>query len=174
MVKQITATSQATVDAPLEQVWAVMAQDFAGIEKWSSGVNASVGSAPPVNGSDHGERACKIAAAGFSDTKERIIEFEPMSRIRYSLYDGLPGFVQNAINGWHFSEENGRTHVRGQTDMEIKGIMGVLMGGFMKKNLTRVLSEMAEEAKHYIEHGEPHPRKKKAMAKFAKKQRKSR
>ena len=169
MARHITATTEITIDAPLDRVWTVMAEDFAGIGKWSSGVKRSTGSGPSMNGSACTERACEIAAMGFSDTKERIVEFTPRDRIRYELYDGLPGFVIQAINGWHFEAVEGGARVRGQTDMDVKGPIGLMMGGFMKKNLTRVLGEMAEEAKHYIETGQVHPRKAKLNAKQARK-----
>ncbi|MDJ0570648.1 MAG: hypothetical protein QNJ53_16605, partial [Pleurocapsa sp. MO_192.B19] len=103
-------------------------------------------------------------AAGFSDTKERILQYDKNQIIRYSLYHGLPGFVTSAENTWTLYEVNSSiTQIVGQTEIHVKGIMGFLFRGMMRSNLNRVLAEMAEEVKHYIEHGTPHRQKMKAI-----------
>ncbi len=172
MAKRITASFEIEVHAPVGEVWRVLAEDFAAIGDWSSGVKSSTGSGPSVNGSQCSERACEIAAAGFSDTRERILEYSPKELIRYELYDGLPGFVTKATNSWYFRDSDGRTHIKGQTDMQVKGLAGTLMSGLMRKNLTRVLGEMATEAKHFIETGTVHPKKLKLIKKLSRRRRK--
>ena len=166
----VLARSQITINAPVGKVWQVLAEDFAAIGKWSSGVDYSEGSGAGINGSKHTERACKISAVGFSDTKERILQYDKNRTLRYSLYHGLPGFVISAENTWTLEEINSNTtRIVGQTEMHVKGVMGFLFRGMMRNNLNRVLAEMAEEVKHYIENGTPHPHKLKAIAKYEKK-----
>ena len=168
----VLAQSEIMINASIDKVWQVLAEDFAEIGKWSSDVDYSEGSGEGINGSKCLERACKISAVGFSNTKERILQYDRNQAIRYSLYDGLPGFVTNAENTWTFREVNSNvTRITGQTEMQVKGIMGFLFRGMMKKNLDRVLAEMAEEVKHYIETGKPHPKKIKAIAKYNRKSR---
>ena len=170
MTTTIQGRAQNHINAPVADVWAALAEDFAGIGTWASGVNHAEGAGRPVGGSLHSERACEIAATGFNDTKERILDFDTDRHVlRYQLYDGLPGFVENAENTWTLREERGGTRIVGVTEMRINGIMGKLMGGFMTRNTNRVLEHMAEELKHYVETGRPHPRKAKAAAKYQKK-----
>lgn len=167
----VLARSEITLNAPIAKVWQMLAEDFAEIGKWSSGVDYSEGLGEGINGSKYAERACKISAAGFSDTKERILQYDKNRTLRYSLYHGLPGFVISAENTWMFYKVNDvTTRIVGQTEMHVKGIMGFLFRGMMRSNLNRVLAEMAEEVKYYIENGTPHPQKIKAIAKYKKKQ----
>lgn len=166
----VLARTQITINAPVQGVWQVLAEDFAAIGKWSSGVDYSEGSGEGINGSKHTERACKISAMGFSDTKERILQYDKNRTLRYSLYHGLPGFVISAENTWTLEElDSHTTRVIGQTKMYVKGVMGFVFRGMMRNNLNRVLAEMAEEVKYYIEYGKPHPQKIKAIAKYEKK-----
>lgn len=166
----VIGKTEITINAPIDAVWKVLAEEFSDIGDWSSGVDVSEGSGEGVNGSKYSERACQISAVGFSDTKERILQYERNNLIRYSLYEGLPGFVANAENTWTFFEDGEHTHVVGQTVMQVKGVMGCLFRSLMKHNLNKALASMAEESKHYIETGYPHPKKVRAKAKFAKKQ----
>jgi uncharacterized protein YndB with AHSA1/START domain len=166
----IIAQSEITINASVDAVWQLFAEEFAQIGKWSSGVNHSVGAGANIGNSEYSERACEINAVGFSDTKERMLQYDEKQLLRYSLYQGLPGFVTNAENTWTFQKTAGGTQVFGKTEMQVKGIMGFLFQGVMKQNLKRVLGQMAAEAKYYIENGQPHPDKIKAIASYTQKQ----
>lgn len=167
----VAAASEIYIDAPIEQVWEILAIDFGGIGKWASGVDRSTGSGEGINGATCSERACEISAVGFNDTKERILILDNDQHIlRYTLFHGLPGFVKNAENEWQLKEQNGRTYVTAKTEMHATGLMGWMMRGFMRNSTKKVLNNMAEELKHYVETGNPHPRKVKAIAKFEKKE----
>ena len=166
----VVASSEIYIDAPIEKIWEVLALDFGGIGKWASGVNRSVGSGAGINGSLCSERACEISAVGFNDTKERILVLDNEQHIlRYSLFHGLPGFVKNAENEWQLKQEGDRIQVTAKTEMRATGLMGWMMRGFMRNSTKKVLKNMAEEFKHYVETGKPHPRKIEAIAKFEKK-----
>ncbi|MEM8858551.1 MAG: SRPBCC family protein [Chloroflexota bacterium] len=169
-MSSIIQQSEIVIDAPIAEVWKLFAEEFAEIDKWSSSVSASQSAGNPINTLDYSERACEISAAGFNDTKERILTYDEPHQLTYSLYDGLPGFVKNAENTWTFEEQAGKTKVVGQTEMEVSGILGFIMGGFMKRSLKSALDQMTREAKYFIENGRPHPDKVKAMEKLAKKQ----
>lgn len=167
--RHIAGSAHAIIAAPLERVWASLAQDFAEIGRWSSGVKRSVPltdqskrvDAAPVAG-----RFCEIAAAGFSDTHERIVSFKPMQEFSYELYKGLPGFVAGAVNTWRFSPVSDGTRLEGRTDMIVTGLMGTLMGGMMRGSLNAALASMAGEAKYLLETGALHPNKLRLMRKL--------
>ncbi|MEM9615752.1 MAG: SRPBCC family protein [Actinomycetota bacterium] len=167
-IRTITAESTTVVDAPVAAVWRLIVEQFADIDQWSSGVNRSQGTAPGADG-QAGERACEIAAAGFQDTSERVVETVPRTRFRYELYDGLPGFVVGAENTWTFAPEGSGTRLTGRTEMRIEGIMGLLGGRPMRRSSRKALDSMTREAKYMIEHGRPHPDKVKAAARYRRK-----
>ena len=168
----VSATYGIAIDAPIEKVWAVLAVDFGGIGKWASGVNHSegVGQGEGLEGATCSERACKINAIGFSNAKERIIKFDAENHIlAYTIYEGVPGFVKNFVNQWTLEQRGAGTLVTARSTMRATGLMGWMMKGFMRSSTEGVLRKMGEELKHYVEKGEPHPRKVEAIAKFEKK-----
>lgn len=171
----VVATAQATIDAPIEDVWAVLAEDWAGIGKWSSGVSHSQGFGEPIGGSEYNIRACEITAAGFDDTKEEILEYDTEKHlIKYQLADGLPGFVKDAINLWTLEETPEGTLIKGKTTMRATGVMGFMMKGIMKGATRKALESMARELKYYVETGKLHPDKLESNEKVAKKDAKMR
>lgn len=166
----VVATAETVINAPIKEVWTVLAEDWAGIGKWSSGVSHSQGFGEPIGGSAYSIRACEITAAGFDDTKEEILEFDSDNHmIKYVLADGLPGFVKDAINVWTLEETNEGTLIKGKTTMRATGIMGGMMKGIMKGATRKALASMARELKHYVETGELHPDKIASNEKIAKK-----
>ena len=163
----VTATYQILIDAPIDTVWEALAVDYGGIGKWASGVNHVVES------SGEGitaQRACEISAAGFNDTREKIIKFEPENYyFEFELYEGLPGFVKYSINKDKLEEKDGKTLWTSHNEMRVGGFMGLTMKGLMRSKLKDVLEAKGQELKHFIETGRPHPNKRAAMAKIEKK-----
>lgn len=171
----VVATAQAIIKAPIEDVWAILAEDWAGIGKWSSGVSHSQGFGDAIGGSEYTIRACEITAAGFDDTKEQILEYDAENHfIRYELADGLPGFVKDAINVWTLEETPEGTLIKGKTTMRATGVMGWMMKGIMKGATRKALESMARELKYYTETGNLHPDKVASIEKIAKKDAKMR
>lgn len=171
----VVATAETVIKAPIKDVWAILAEDWAGIGKWSSGVSHSQGFGEPIGGSDYTIRACEITAAGFDDTKEEILEYDAQNHlIRYELADGLPGFVKDAINVWTLEETSEGTLIKGKTTMRATGLMGFMMKGIMKSATRKALESMARELKHYVETGALHPDKIESNGKVAKKDAKMR
>ena len=164
----VTGRYQIMIDAPIDTVWKALAEDFGGIGKWASGVNHV------VSHSGYGitaTRFCEINAAGFNDTKERVIRFEPENYyFEYDLYEGLPGFVDYSINKEKLEERNGQTYWVTTNDMRVGGFFGLTMKGYMSKKLADVLEAKAHELKYFIETGRQHKNKLAAKAKKKKRQ----
>ena len=98
---------------------------------------------------------------------EQILVFDKEHlTLSYRLYNGLPGFVTEAVNTWQLFEASNGTHLTARTDMHTKGLMGCLLSPMMKSSLKSALESMAEELKYYVDTGEPHPKKKKALKKL--------
>lgn len=172
----LQASYNITINAPIEKVWEVLAVDFGGIGKWASGVNhsKSVGDGKAHQGATCDERACKINAPGFSNAKERIVVFDSSNHIlAYTIYEGVPGFVKNFKNQWTLVKQGDGVLLTGTSTMRATGIMGWMMRGLMRSSTRKVLRNMGEELKHYVEkNGQVHPRKASAMEKYNRKQNK--
>ncbi len=173
-IPNVNASSEIVINTPIDDVWQLLAVEFGDIGKWASGVDASEGSGDPINGSICSERACKISATGFNDTKERIIIYDKEGYLlKYTLFHGLPGFVKDAFNTWQlFPKDDSTTLLKVHTEMRATGIMGTLMKGFMTQSTQKVLNAMCEELKYYLENNSPHPIKVKAIEKFNRKNKK--
>ncbi|MEL6106529.1 MAG: SRPBCC family protein [Planctomycetota bacterium] len=160
------------IDAAPQQVWSITGEDFANIDKWISGVNASIGSGQGVNGSLCTERTCVPSYRGFKDTTERLVEFDPAARrLKYQIVEGLPGMVEYATNEWTHEAKGEGTQVTMRIKMRLNGVMGFAMKPMLGVQMGKILGEGLEELKVYAETGELHPRKAAAKRKYEKKQR---
>ena len=159
----IVASYEILIDAPIDTVWKYLAVDYGGIGEWASGVNHVIESSGE---GENATRSCEISAAGFNDTKEKIIKWEPDNYLfEYDLYEGLPGMVDYSINKDQLIDKNGKTLWVSTNEMRVGGLMGATMKRIMRKKLIDVLESKAYELKHFIETGRQHPNKLAAIAK---------
>lgn len=151
------------IAVPIEELWEITAINFQNVDAWISGVNHSEGTGSGMNA----ERSCLPSYKGFSQTAERIIDFSPNKyRFTYEIIKGLPGFVEFAKNEWIHREVSGGTEITMEVTMKVKGFMGWLMGGIMKRKMGNILVDALEELKTYAETGQLHERKKAALEKY--------
>lgn len=148
-----------------EELWKITAEDFIAVDKWISGVNLAEGTGQGLGAA----RTCTPSYKGFSKTTEKIIDFQPTSSFTYEIIEGMPKMIVFATNTWKHELQAEGTLLTMQVKMQVKGFMGTLMKGFMKKRMRRVLKDALEELKLYAEKGELHERKMTAMRKFASK-----
>lgn len=158
------------IKAPIEKVWDISYNKFSEVDRWLTAVPKSTGTNPKMAEDTNCERQCTPNVKGFGKTQEAL-EFvdEKKKTLRYRILKGTPGFVKSATNTWTLSEIAGGTKIQMNTEMEVKGLLGFLMGGVLKGQMPKVLDEALEDLKHYAEHDQPHPRKLKAAEKWAKK-----
>ena len=166
----VTVSSSVLIEAPIEKVWEVIAEEFADIGIWFSGVSHSEGFGVPAGDSPYSIRACKMTTTGLDTIKEEITEFDKENYLlRYALFDGLPLFVKNAENIWKLEGRDEGTFVTCTTKMRVTGVLGFATKGMMRRTNRKALESMTEEVKHYIETGQPHPDKVAWQEKIAKK-----
>lgn len=158
------------INASKSLVWGISYDKFSEVDKWLTAVPVSTGSNPKQENDISCERQCTPNVKGFSKTKE-VLEYVNADKgvLRYRVIKGLPGFVKSATNEWTLTETTNGTSLHMNMQMELKGVLGFLMGGIMKRQMPNVLQEALEDLKHFSEHGEPHPRKIKATNKWASK-----
>ncbi|MEM9076861.1 MAG: SRPBCC family protein [Bacteroidota bacterium] len=152
------------IETSAEELWKITALQFDKIGIWSAGVTDSEGYGTGFNGSVCTERQCTPSYKGFKKTTERIIDYQPNNKqFTYQIAEGLPKMVVNANNTWTHSEESNGTKITMEINMELKGIMGWIMKGPLRKRMSKILKQNLEELKVYAETGEVHERKQKLL-----------
>ncbi|GAB5536835.1 MAG: hypothetical protein Rubg2KO_30840 [Rubricoccaceae bacterium] len=151
------------VNAPADQVWTVLGHQFHQADRWASSVDHSaprdagplVGDAPfAQNG-----RACETSLGPFRETIEHYDE--KARSFGYSAEgDKMPFFVKHLQNNWRVHPDGPtRSLVTMGLEARLLPVFAQLMGPIMKRQFGKVTTEATEELKHYIETGQPHPRK---------------
>ena len=95
-----------TIDAPLDKVWKITAQDFHKIDAWSSTVQSSQAdeTRPVPEGAEVGGRLC---ATGLGDMDEHFALFDADTRRFTIRLEGLPRFIRQAENAWSLNATAG-------------------------------------------------------------------
>lgn len=150
------------INSPASAAWEVIGQQFGQIGRWAAPIRSScpVGDQPAGIGS---MRACTIADFGpvkAGVIKERIVEFDAKEmRLAYEAVEGLPRFFGQSVNRWsvHAVGESSCV-VRIHATVRIHGLAAILEPLF-RWQFRIAGARTGRELKHYVEYGEPHPRK---------------
>lgn len=159
-------TQEIIIDAPIEKAWQVLGPDFANAHIWASSLKHSqANNSQSLNGSTCTERGCDIS--GMGKIKEKLTHYSDSEHaLAYTVQEGLPGMVKFMSNNWKLTPTtDGKTKLVMQLEMRTGGMMGTMMHGMMKKKMTKMAAEIATEFKYFVEMGQPHPNKVKALAK---------
>ncbi|MEM9074040.1 MAG: SRPBCC family protein, partial [Myxococcota bacterium] len=154
------------IQAPIDKVWSVAANQFDEIGVWASMVSHS--KALPLDGASPASElgyAGRVCATKQGETVEKIVAFDANSHtFTYEITgDAMPGFVKRATNTWQVTPIDGaRSQLTMTVNMETGGFVGALMSPMMAMGMGKVLRTNLEEIKHFIETGQQHARKKKA------------
>jgi len=158
---------QVTIAAPAERVWQVLARDFAAIGRWASAIPESRAlDDPPADGeATVAGRVCTSTVPGVPAVQERFTHYsEHDRRFTYVASSGLPAFVRRAENTWSVRELGpGAALAEARAELDLHPLVGLLLAPLLKLQLDRTGARVFEELRHYIEHGEPHPRKVRAL-----------
>lgn len=157
------------INATPERIWSVLAHDFAKVGDWTSVVltsapNTDVGAPDDAT---VGGRVC--TAPGFGDVKETFTTYDEAGRKFSYKADGLPGFVKNVTNSWSVTAQGENTSMVAMKMNLTTGGIGKVMTPILKNQMGKAGSTMLDELKVYIERGEISAKKKKQLAKLAKK-----
>ena len=155
-----------TVNENIEKAWKSLGLEFADAYKWASAVSHSAGMGNGINGAPCSERRCEIQTMG--KVKEKLIEFSNEKHLlSYDVYEGMPSMVKRATNTWQLTPAGqGTSNLKMLMEIQLGGLMGIIMMPMMKMMMSKMANEVVEEFKFYVENGQPHPRKIKAMKKY--------
>ncbi|MEM6436919.1 MAG: SRPBCC family protein [Cyanobacteria bacterium P01_D01_bin.115] len=163
MPKIVEVEKSTIINVPVERLWKVSADEFEHIDRWDGNVKTSHPSSDAIVNAPVEGRVCNLYGGG--RTVERFVELDDSKyTFVYEITEGLPGFVISARNTWiHEAIAGNKTQLTMRVVMRVKGLLGRIMQCPMKLQMGKVLSNAQEELKHYIETGQPHPRKRKKM-----------
>lgn len=160
----MTIENVVIIQAGIDKTWQVLGPEFDHPQRWASAVNHSEGSGPGFNGATCSERGCDTS---IGKLKEKLIEYNPAQyTLAYEIPEGMPGMVSSALNHWQLRAISAeKTQLTMRIEIEVKGLMGKIMQPMMRMQMSKLGAQIAEEFKYYVEHGQPHPRKVKALQK---------
>ncbi len=154
------------INSSIENAWKVLGIEFADAYKWSSVIKHSEAkNRESMNGSSCSERGCDIS--GMGKIKERLLSFSPENhQLSYQIFEGLPGMMKYAENNWKLTSLGAnKTKLEMVLKAETQGFMGAIMKPMMKINFSKMGNGLTRDFKYYVENGQPHPEKVKAMKK---------
>lgn len=146
-----TLEMQVRIAAPVEEVWAVLA-DFGNVAQWAPTVNHAVITNGPAAGLDC-TRECTVE--GFGKITERIVEWNEGESYTYEL--GAVGPLKRARNTWAVRADGKGTRVTFTVRFELRfGPLGAVLDRLvMRRKFAQQLRPSIAGLKQYVETGEP-------------------
>lgn len=148
-----TLEMQVRIAAPVEEVWAVLA-DFGGVAQWAPTItdSAIVGGA---NGGVGAVRICTHVKMG--TLEETIVSWTDGETYSYDVTAGLPFPMKALRNDWSVVEREASTTVILHQEFSTKlGPLGSLMElMIMKRMMRKEIGLALAGLKQYVETGEP-------------------
>lgn len=156
-------TTEIIISKPALTVWEIVGNQFGSAHIWASALTHTEGSGRKMTEQVCENRTCDIK--GMGRISEKLLEFDSKNfALTYEVTNGFPFFVERGINRWTMTEEGSSTRLQSVAEITTQGFVGVLMAPLMKMQMTGLMHRLLEDLKHFVETGEPHPRKVTALA----------
>ena len=162
-------TSTITIDASADQVWDVIAHQFGRIGEWATAIPGSTTITAPATVTHSyvlveapvAGRVCDTGIRAVPQVTETIVAYDEDARtLTYQATAGMPAFVTLARNTWEVKPlSDGQAQVTYAGELEVRGVLGALARRLLLARVARDGQYLLEDLKHYAEHGEPSPRK---------------
>lgn len=158
-----TLSAQITVEAAADAVWEVIGRRFDRIGEWATAIPASVAlessalaPAAPVAG-----RVCTTGVPFVARVTEALVAYDDAGRTLTYEATGLPRFVTAARSTWTVTALSPEwSRVTLEARFETRGTIGRLAMAIQIRLAGR---RLAEDLRHYVEHGIPSPRKRRQL-----------
>ncbi|MEO0338732.1 MAG: SRPBCC family protein [Bacteroidota bacterium] len=152
------------VNQPIEAVWEVLGNQYGEAYKWASGLYHSEGFGTPIiEGAHCKNRSCDTTQGKITEVIKTFNAAD--HHLEYEVVEGFPFFVDQGVNNWKLTPQGNKTRVDMHLVITTKGIMGAIMGPMMKMQMGKIVNNVLQDFKHYLETGKPSPLKAKEMAK---------
>lgn len=153
------------VEAPLDKVWSILADDYASIGTWARAVQSSAPNpdTAPLQGAAVGGRVCTANIGAVTETittfdvKHHVLAYEARAK-------AMPFFVRGLKGRWSLEPASRGTLVDLAFEADLMPPFGTLMSWPMKRQFSKAIDETLEDLKLYSETGAVHPEKAQALA----------
>ena len=109
----------------------------------------------PVTG-----RICHTGVRLLPHVTELLVAYDDATRTLTYQASGLPAFVTSAENTWTLTPiDQHRTRVSLNARFDARGLLGLLGRWVILAQVGRTSRHLAEDLRHFVEHGTPSPRK---------------
>ena len=165
-------TKKAIVNADADKVWGVFAHGFNDAYKWMASVNHSFAknNGESFEGCQSDGRVCELSPDGKGiKASEQFLAYSEENKtatIRIDFLDA-PSFFPVKFNTLEFSLkeiDGGKSEMTWKFCSNIK-LLGFILWPLLRLGFGKFIEDIMEELKFYVETGNPHPRKIKAMKK---------
>jgi hypothetical protein len=164
---RIELNHHSTINAPAQEVWRVLAHEFGSIGQWASSIPESQGvtDIPAPDGAVVAGRVCATAVPGFGAVREIFTYYDEQSmRFAYKPTTGRPWYIKRAENHCAVRSLGPQLAlVESRAELELPLFPGLAFAPLLKLSIGHVATQFFEELKHYVEQGQPHPRKLRAL-----------
>lgn len=153
------------IEAAPDEVWRILADDYAEVGCWARAVEASEPNpdAAPLPGATVGGRVCTASIGAVTET---ITTFDPERRVlAYAAKaKAMPFFVRGLTGRWTITPAGEASQVGLRFEADLMAPFGALMGWAMRRQFKGAIDDTLEDLKLYAETGQVHPDKAKALA----------
>jgi len=160
------------IAAPADRVWDVIGRQFDRIGDWATAVpsstalphNQAVKLDTPVAG-----RVCHTGIRLVPQVTETLTAYDDPNRtLTYQATAGMPAFVTLARNTWTVTPLDAhRSRVSLRAQFDTRGLLGILGRWAILARTHRANRHLAGDLRHYIETGQPSPRKQRQLRRTA-------
>jgi hypothetical protein len=174
-----------TVAVPADRVWHVIGRRFDRIGDWATAIPSStalshdhpahtavrsalpaaaVGLDAPAAG-----RICHTGIRLVPQVTETLTAYDDTNRtLTYQATTGLPAFVTLARNTWTVTPLDARcSRVNLNARFDTRGLLGLLGRWAILARTHRASRHLADDLRHYVETGQPSPRKRRQLRRAA-------
>ena len=140
------------INAPKEKVWAALA-DFGNIQNFHPGLKSSHSTSKENEGVG-ATRQCVLKPMG--TIQERIVEWNKGESMLVHIYEGknMPPINFDTTKArFTLREDGGKTKTTMTMNYELKGMGGAVMGPMLKSQYSKVIPQILQGLKFYVEQG---------------------
>ena len=170
-------TKHVTIEASADKVWKVFAHDFDQASEWMASVPKSYGKnlSKEFEGAKSSGRVCELDAnPNGIKASEEFLAYDEKNKsctVEISLLNtpALVPILRNVLNFSVKDSGQNQSAVTWIVTPKLKPVASLLYPltyPLIKFGLGLFMGQITEELKYFVENGEPHPRKVKAMGKM--------
>src|SRR5262249_27494585 len=171
-------SSALIVEAPADAVWEVVGRGFHRIGEWASAIPAStaipaaagsgasssaaaqVQNAPATLAAPVAGRVCQLGVPLLAQVEETLIAYDEANRTLTYDASGMPAFSTPARSAWPVVQiDRRRSLIKIDAQSDTRGLLGHIALGAILAQLGRTSRYLADDLRHFVEHGTPSPRK---------------